>query len=103
MIRVPICSSSKRTATLNSFFNREVPVNRRSFMSLPGALALGALTSSGRDLELESAVPVPGKGLRLSITWGMLGKISVSEGLAMLDRMGYDAFEMIDWRNQSLL
>jgi len=72
-------------------------------MTLPGALALGALTSSGRGVELASAAPVSGKGLRLSVTWGMLGKISVAEGLAMLDRMGYDAFEMIDWRNQSLL
>jgi hydroxypyruvate isomerase len=33
----------------------------------------------------------------------MLGKVTVAEGLTMLDRNSYDAFEMIDWRNQSLL
>jgi len=33
----------------------------------------------------------------------MLGNTTVSEALAMLTRLGYDAFEMFDWRNPSLL
>jgi len=41
--------------------------------------------------------------LRLSISWGMLGKIPAADKLALLDRMGYDAFEMFDWRSESTL
>jgi hydroxypyruvate isomerase len=43
------------------------------------------------------------KGLRLSIAWGILGKIAVPEGLALLDRHGFDAYEMFDWRDPAVL
>lgn len=78
-------------------------MNRRSFLILPGAVALTTLASFSRSEGESSSISARGKGLRLSVTWGMLGKISVAEGLAMLDRMGYDAFEMFDWRSASVL
>ncbi len=54
-------------------------------------------SSSGRaNLENE-------RGLRLSVTWGMLGKMPVPEALALLARQGYDAYEMFDWRNPAAL
>ena len=43
------------------------------------------------------------KGLRLSITWGMMGNTPAEEGLAQLARHGYDAFEMFDWRDPNVL
>jgi hydroxypyruvate isomerase len=43
------------------------------------------------------------KGLKLSITWGMLGQKPVGEALALLERLGYDAFEMFDWRKPGRL
>jgi len=33
----------------------------------------------------------------------MMGKLPVAQGLAMLDRLGYDAYEMFDWRDAGLL
>jgi len=41
--------------------------------------------------------------LRLSITWGMLGRRPVTEALALLARQGYDAYEMFDWRDPKVL
>ncbi len=78
-------------------------MNRRSFFTLPGALALTALTSAQHGKEGQAAPDASGKKLRLSVTWGMLGRVSAAEGMAMLDRMGYDGFEMFDWRNQNTL
>ena len=43
------------------------------------------------------------KGLRLSIVWGMMGRRSVAEGLALLSKSGFDAFEMFDWRDPHVL
>ncbi len=69
-------------------------MKRRSFLKkVAGAWALANFSGSARaNLAGE-------KGIRLSITWGMLGKRPVGESLAMLARLGYDAYEMFDWRN----
>lgn len=73
-------------------------MNRRSFLGrTTGVLALAPFAEPAR-VNLAGQ-----KGLPLSVTWGMLGKISVPEGLAMLARHGYDAFEMFDWRDGRLL
>lgn len=72
--------------------------NRRSFL----AAAAGSLALAGFPAPLRANLPGE-KGLRLSITWGMLGKMPVGEALAMLARLGYDAFEMFDWRDAALL
>ncbi|MBZ5565809.1 MAG: TIM barrel protein [Acidobacteriia bacterium] len=43
------------------------------------------------------------KGLRLSVAWGMVGQLPVPEALGLLNRLGYDAYEMFDWRNRATL
>ena len=73
-------------------------MDRRSFMGVAaGALALTQMPSALRA-NLEGK-----KGLRLSITWGMLDRKPVPEAMALLDRLGYDAYEMFDWRNPATL
>jgi hydroxypyruvate isomerase len=73
-------------------------MDRRSFFGLAaGALSLTQMTPAARA-NLEGK-----KGLRLSITWGMLGRMPVPEALALLSRLGYDAYEMFDWRNPATL
>jgi hydroxypyruvate isomerase len=73
-------------------------MDRRSFFGLAaGALSLTQMTpAAGVNLEGK-------KGLRLSITWGMLGRMPVPEAMALLNRLGYDAYEMFDWRSPGLL
>lgn len=68
-------------------------MDRRGFLGLAaGSLALGRFASPARaNLAGE-------KGIRLSITWGMLGKRPVDEALALLARLGYDSYEMFDWQ-----
>ena len=68
-------------------------MNRRTFWAATaGALAL---TQLPRRLPANLAGH---QGLKLSIVWGMLGETSVPAGLALLQRHGFDAFEMFDWR-----
>jgi hydroxypyruvate isomerase len=43
------------------------------------------------------------KGLRLSITWSMLGQMPVPDTLALLTRLGFHGYEMFDWRDPKLL
>jgi len=73
-------------------------MNRRAFLAVAaGSMALdGALLPARPNLDGQ-------KGLRLSVTWGMLGRMPVAEGLALLTRLGYDSFEMFDWRSASTL
>jgi hydroxypyruvate isomerase len=88
-------------------------LNRRKFMSVSaGATAAaglcvknlisrppapGARVGSGRSASPES------KGLRLSTTWWLVNVLPVGEALALLIRLGYDAFEMFDWRKADQL
>lgn len=73
-------------------------MNRRSFLGLAaGSLAL---VHSSKTVRAN----LPGeKGLRLSVTWGMMGGMPVGDAMALLTRSGYDAYEMFDWRNASRL
>jgi hydroxypyruvate isomerase len=73
-------------------------MDRRSFFGLAaGALSLTPLMPVARaNLAGKS-------GLRLSITWGMLSRVPVPQAMALLNRLGYDAFEMFDWRDPELL
>jgi len=73
-------------------------MHRRSFLGLAaGALSLSQMTASARG-NAEGK-----KGLRLSITWGMLVRMPVPEAMALLNCLGYDAFEMFEWRSPALL
>ncbi len=73
-------------------------MDRRSFLALSaGSLAVNALHS----------VPAPGpvgrKGLRLSTTWWLVNKMPVPDALALLTRLGYDGYEMFDWRDSKMM
>jgi hydroxypyruvate isomerase len=73
-------------------------MDRRSFFGLAaGALSLTQMTPAARA-NLEGK-----KGLRLSITWGMLNRMPVPQAMSLLGSLGYDAFEMFDWRDPQLL
>lgn len=73
-------------------------MDRRSFLAAAaGSLALSELPKIGLANLPEQ------KGLRLSITWGMLRKVPIPEALALLTRLGYDAYEMFDWRDPATL
>jgi hydroxypyruvate isomerase len=73
-------------------------MDRRSFIGIAaGALSLTQMPTALRA-NLEGK-----KGLRLSITWGMLDGMPVPEAMALLNRLGYDAYEMFDWRNPATL
>ena len=73
-------------------------MDRRSFLAATaGSLALTSFPAAAR-------ANLPGeKGLRLSVTWWLMGKMPVGEALVTLVRHGYDAFEMFDWRDPALL
>jgi hydroxypyruvate isomerase len=73
-------------------------MNRRSFLAATaGSVALTHFPALAR-------ANLPGaKGLRLSVTWWLMGKMPVGEALATLTHHGYDAFEMFDWRDSALL
>jgi hydroxypyruvate isomerase len=70
---------------------------RRFLLSSASSLAMpGLLTPARANLPND-------KGLKLSITWGMMGKTPAEDGLAQLAKHGYDAFEMFDWRDPQVL
>ncbi|PYV19174.1 MAG: hydroxypyruvate isomerase [Acidobacteria bacterium] len=73
-------------------------MDRRSFLAFAaGGAALGSARAARRERRAGR------NGLRLSITWGMLGRMPVREALALLERHGFDAYEMFDWRDPALL
>jgi hydroxypyruvate isomerase len=73
-------------------------MDRRSFLGVAaGALSLAQMPAPAwANLQGK-------KGLRLSMTWGMMGRMPVPEALALLSRLGYDAYEMFDWRSPETL
>ncbi len=73
-------------------------MGRRSFLgAAAGTLATTSLAVPARaNLAGE-------KGLRLSTTWGLVDKVAVPDALALLTRLGYDGYEMFDWRNPKQL
>lgn len=82
--------------------SRGFRMDRRSFLAATaGSLAL---SSTAAALGLPSPLNLPGqRGLRLSITWGMLGRMPVPQALALLAQLGYDGYEMFDWRDPQAL
>jgi hydroxypyruvate isomerase len=73
-------------------------MDRRSFLGMAaGSLALG---NSPHALRANLANE---KGLKLSVTWWLMEGVPVGDALVMLERLGYDGYEMFDWRNASTL
>jgi hydroxypyruvate isomerase len=78
-------------------------VSRRSFLAtLTASSVAGALTETSHG-KVASANIANKKGLRLSAVWSTLGRVSIADGMAMLSRLGYDGFELPDWRNPETL
>ncbi len=73
-------------------------MDRRSFLGVAG----GALAATIAPAPLGANLPGE-KGLRLSVTWGLLRDLPVGEALPLLVRHGYEAYEMFDWRNPHTL
>src|SRR5437667_492707 len=91
--------------------SRSAEMKRREFLAAAGSLPVSR-RAGAKAMALAhapGAAPYRGgtakanlrgeKGLRLSIVWGMMGRRSVAEGLALLSNSGFDAFEMFDWRD----
>jgi hydroxypyruvate isomerase len=73
-------------------------MDRRSFLGLTaGSLALA---NSSHALRANLANE---KGLKLSVTWWLMSGMPVGDALGMLERLGYDGYEMFDWRSASTL
>jgi len=73
-------------------------MDRRSFLGV----AAGTLAAAGLPTSLRANL-AGAKGLRLSVTWGLMRDLPVGEALAMLARHGYEAYEMFDWRKPQTL
>jgi len=83
-------------------------MNRRSFLSLSAsAAALPALQFN--TLGSTSVWPSPIQQnrklnrLRLSVTWGMMNRLPIPDALGKLNDLGYDAYEMFNWRDPKVL
>lgn len=71
-------------------------MNRRSFLKLTaGAAVLPAMQRTSAWAAL------PNNRLRLSVTWGMMSKMPIPEALTQLEKLGYDGYEMFNWRKES--
>jgi hydroxypyruvate isomerase len=69
-------------------------LDRRSFL---GAAASSLALSS---LPAPACANLAGqRGLRLSTTWWLVNKMPVPDALTLLTRLGYDGYEMFDWRD----
>src|SRR5712692_5040882 len=95
-IKSPCCVPEKH-GILNETMGG-VRMDRRSFLRVTaGAAALRALIRPGFSAAL------PGQRLRLSVTWGMMSKLPIPEALGHLEKLGYDGYEMFNWRNADIL
>ncbi len=71
---------------------------RRSFLGCLGAAA-GSLPLSALG---QNASKPPANRLKLSVTWGMVGKLPVPEAFSVLEALGYQGYEMFNWRDEKL-
>jgi hydroxypyruvate isomerase len=73
-------------------------MDRRTFLvSSTASLALNAL-------DAPPAGALAGqKGLKLSTTWWLVSKLPVPDALALLTRLGYNGYEMFDWRDAKVM
>jgi hydroxypyruvate isomerase len=73
-------------------------MNRRDLLALAaGSIAVACSPRMARS-NLEGQ-----KGLRLSVTWWLVQGLPVPKALALLTRLGYDGYEMFDWRDPAML
>lgn len=83
-------------------------MNRRSFLSL-GASAAALPALKFNSLGNNSVLPLLNQQnrklnrLRLSVTWGLMNRLPIPDALAKLSDLGYDAYEMFNWRDPKVL
>jgi hydroxypyruvate isomerase len=80
-------------------------ISRRSLLGFGASAAVSGLLMNNAGAE-KIASPTTAQGakkLRLSVTWGNAPRLPVPEALAKLNELGYDAYEMFDWRNPDTL
>jgi hydroxypyruvate isomerase len=73
-------------------------MDRRSFL----AFSTGSLTLNAFDAPPVWELGRP-KGLKLSTTWWLVSKLPVPDALALLTRLGYNGYEMFDWRDPKVM
>jgi hydroxypyruvate isomerase len=72
-------------------------MDRRAFLAFStGSFALNALDAPPPQLTGQ-------KGLKLSTTWWLVSKLPVPDALALLTRLGYNGYEMFDWRDPKMM
>jgi len=73
-------------------------MDRRAFLVFStGSLALNAFDGPpARELAGQ-------KGLKLSTTWWLVSKLPFPDALALLTRLGYNGYEMFDWRDPKVM
>ncbi len=77
-------------------------MDRRSFLAATaGSLALSSRAPARTPLAHPNLAGH--RGLRLSTTWWLVSKMPVPVALELLTRLGYDGYEMFDWRDPKML
>jgi hydroxypyruvate isomerase len=77
-------------------------MDRRSFLAATAGSLMLSSTAAVRGLPAPRNLPGQ-RGLRLSTTWWLVSKMPVPDALALLAQLGYDGYEMFDWRNSKVL
>jgi hydroxypyruvate isomerase len=78
-------------------------ISRRNFLASAATAVVVSSFASTPLLATTAENATRGKGLRLTAVWTTLGRMSIPEGMALLNRLGYDGFELPDWRNSKTL
>ena len=77
-------------------------MDRRSFLSLGASAAVLPAFNLNRN-SLLAQQPKKLNRLKLSVTWGLMNRLPVYDALAKLSDLGYEAYEMFNWRDQKVL
>jgi hydroxypyruvate isomerase len=78
-------------------------ISRRDFFVSAAAGTVACSLAGTSVATVMSAAAVDRKGLKLSTIWSTLGRVSVADGMSLLNRHGYAGFELPDWRNPEML
>ena len=77
-------------------------MDRRSFLSLGASAAVLPAFNLNRNSLLAQQTKKLNR-LKLSVTWGLMNRLPVYDALAKLSDLGYEAYEMFNWRDQKVL
>ncbi len=77
-------------------------MDRRSFLSLGASAAVLPVFNLNHNSLLTQQSKKLNR-LKLSVTWGLMNRLPVYDALAKLSDLGYEAYEMFNWRDQKVL